>query len=194
MISLSIKKKKKDNYIDNEKMYDDLVIYKDKYRKHEKNSKEPYPIISNYLGTCFMLIAKKLSASPKFSKYPFIEEMRGDAVENCILYIHNFDEKKYFNPFSYFTQIVWFAFLRRIHKEKRQLYIKHKISENNMLFNSDYDGELFDGDNGIDIDGDVFNNIFVDNVKMNEIVKNFEENLTKKKDKRKLQKSVKANL
>lgn len=192
-----MEKNKINNYIDNKKMFDDLVVYKEAYRAYEKSKNEKnYPKISNYLGTCFMLIAKRLSSSPKFNNYIFKEEMVGDAVENCVLYIHNFDEKKYSNPFAYFTQIVWFAFLRRIYKEKRQLYIKHKIGENNMLFDiatmggEDINDNSLEDSGNIDIDSNIFNNMFVDNVKMNEIVKTFEESLTKKKEKRKLSKSV----
>ena len=63
--------------------------------------------------------------------------MIGDAIENCILYAHNFNPEKSKNPFSYFTQIIYFAFLRRIEKEKKQLYIKYKVAEEN-----DTDGTL----------------------------------------------------
>ena len=39
------------------------------------------------------------------------------------------DSAKSKNPFAYFTQIVHYAFLRRIQKEKKQLDIKTKIIE-----------------------------------------------------------------
>ncbi len=52
-----------------------------------------------------------------------------DGIENCVQYIHNFDPEKSKNPFAYFTQIIQYAFLRRIQKEKKQLEIKTKIIE-----------------------------------------------------------------
>ena len=72
------------------------------------------------------------------------DDMICDGIENCIQYIDNFDPEKSKNPFAYFTQIVYYAFLRRIAKEKRQMDIKEKILEK-----SGYD-EVFsiDGDGG----------------------------------------------
>jgi DNA-directed RNA polymerase specialized sigma24 family protein len=87
------------------------------------------PQISNYLGDCFLKIATHLSYKPNFVNYMFREDMISDGVENCIQYIHNFDPNKSSNPFAYFTQIIHYAFLRRIQKEKKQLEIKSKIIE-----------------------------------------------------------------
>ena len=64
-----------------------------------------------------------------FINYHFREEMVGDAIENCLMYASNFDPAKSKNPFSYFTQIIYYAFLRRITKEKKQSYIKYRIIE-----------------------------------------------------------------
>jgi DNA-directed RNA polymerase specialized sigma24 family protein len=66
-------------------------------------------------------------------------EMVSDGIENCLQYIHNFNPEKSQNPFAYFTQIIWYAFLRRISKEKKQMYIKFKASQRQM-----YDNEVFD--------------------------------------------------
>lgn len=169
------------NYIDNKKMYEELVIY-NRNLKASKENTTIKPRISNYLGECFMLIATRLSTRPQFVNYIFRDEMIGDAIENCVIYIHNFDDTKYTNPFAYFTQIIYYAFLRRIYKEKRQLYIKHKTSENTMLFDKEY-GEDEMGD--MSLDNKFFTDIMQDNEKMNEIVKGFEATLTKKKNKRK---------
>jgi DNA-directed RNA polymerase specialized sigma24 family protein len=87
------------------------------------------PQISNYLGDCFLKIATHLSYKPNFVNYMFREDMISDGIENCIQYIHNFDPNKSSNPFAYFTQIIHYAFLRRIQKEKKQLEIKSKIIE-----------------------------------------------------------------
>jgi hypothetical protein len=76
-----------------------------------------------------MDIAENLAKKPNFANYPFKEEMIGDAVENCMMYTTNFDPSKSKNPFAFFTQIIFYAFLRRIQKEKKHLYIKMKKFE-----------------------------------------------------------------
>jgi DNA-directed RNA polymerase specialized sigma24 family protein len=86
-----------------------------------------------------MLIAQRLATRPNFSGYMYKEEMVSDGIENCLQYIHNFNPEKSQNPFAYFTQIIWYAFLRRISKEKKQMYIKFKASQRQM-----YDNEVFD--------------------------------------------------
>lgn len=168
------------NYVDNKKMYDELVIYNNLLKEYENDKTKRKPRMSNYLGECFILIANNLAVRPQFVNYVFKEEMIGDAIENCVNYCHNFDHTKYTNPFAYFTQIIYYAFIRRIYKEKRHLYIKHKIGENNFLFES-YDEESVSFEEG----KERFANNMMDNDKMNQIVKGFEENLTKKKIKRK---------
>ena len=90
---------------------------------------EGKPTINNYLGSCFLKIATHLSYKPNFVNYMFREDMISDGIENCIQYIHNFNPEKSKNPFAYFTQIIHYAFLRRIQREKRQLDIKNKIVE-----------------------------------------------------------------
>lgn len=88
---------------------------------------DPVPKISNYLGECILKIATNLSHKGNFSGYTFKEEMVSDGIENCILYFDKFNPEKSSNPFSYYTQIIFFAFLRRIAKEKKQFLLKHKI-------------------------------------------------------------------
>lgn len=129
-------KKKKTNYIDNEKFFNEMVVWKKKVNKAEQVGKKPPPI-TNYIGICFMDIAENLARRPNFSNYPFKEDMIGDAIENCIMYCYNFDPKKSKNPFAYFTQIIYYAFLRRIQKEKKQNYIKYKY-----LNHLDKDGDF----------------------------------------------------
>ena len=110
-----------------------------------KNWKSPNkPRVGNYIGSCFLKIATHLSYRPNFINYMYKDDMICDGIENCIQYIDNFDPEKSKNPFAYFTQIVYYAFLRRIQKEKRQMEIKDKILEK-----SGYD-EVFsvDGDGG----------------------------------------------
>ena len=101
---------------------------------------EGKPQITNYLGECFLKIATHLSYKPNFVNYMFREDMICDGIENCVQYIHNFEPAKSNNPFAYFTQIIYYAFLRRIQKEKRQLEVKNKIllkSGYEQVFHSD---------------------------------------------------------
>ena len=121
------KTKKNPHYVNNKDFYDALIVYKNKV-KSAKESGLPVPPISNYLGDCFLKIATHLSYRPNFVNYIFREDMISDGVENCVQYINNFDIKRT-NPFAYFTQIVYYAFLRRIQKEKKQMEIKEKIIE-----------------------------------------------------------------
>jgi len=121
------KTKKNPHYVNNKDFYDALIVYKNKV-KNAKESGSPVPPISNYLGDCFLKIATHLSYRPNFVNYIFREDMISDGVENCVQYINNFDINRT-NPFAYFTQIVYYAFLRRIQKEKKQMEIKEKIIE-----------------------------------------------------------------
>ena len=105
-----------------------MVEYRIAAKLAKENGTKP-PAISNYLGDCFLKIATHLSYKPNFVNYMFREDMIGDGIENCVQYIHNFNPEKSTNPFAYFTQIIYYAFLRRIQKEKKQLEIKTKIIE-----------------------------------------------------------------
>jgi hypothetical protein len=121
-------KKKSEHYVNNKEFLEALIVYRTKIEE-AKLKDLPKPRITNYLGECFLKIATHLSYKPNFVNYMFREEMISDGIENCIQYIHNFDPNKSSNPFAYFTQIIHYAFLRRIQKEKKQLEIKTKIIE-----------------------------------------------------------------
>ena len=120
--------KKKEHYVDNKKFLAELIIYRQQITEAEEAG-DPKPRVSNYIGECFLKIATHLSYRPNFINYMYREDMIGDGIENCIQYIHNFDPDKSKNPFAYFTQIVYYAYLRRIAKEKRQQSIREKILE-----------------------------------------------------------------
>tara|TARA_B100000945_G_scaffold311055_1_gene303772 strand:- start:1110 stop:1589 length:480 start_codon:yes stop_codon:yes gene_type:complete len=120
--------KKKEHYVDNKKFLAELIIYRQQITEAEEAG-DPKPRVSNYIGECFLKIATHLSYRPNFINYMYREDMIGDGIENCIQYIHNFDPEKSKNPFAYFTQIVYYAYLRRIAKEKRQQSIREKILE-----------------------------------------------------------------
>ena len=115
-----------EHYVNNKEFLEALVVFKAKCPA-AKEAGEPRPQISNYIGECFLKIATHLSYKPNFVNYMFREDMICDGIENCVQYIENFNPEKSKNPFAYFTQIIYYAFLRRIQKEKRQLEIKNKI-------------------------------------------------------------------
>ena len=120
--------KKKEHYVDNKKFLAELIIYREQITEAEEAG-DPKPRVSNYIGECFLKIATHLSYRPNFINYMYREDMIGDGIENCIQDIHNFAPEKSKNPFAYFTQIVYYAYLRRIAKEKRQQSIREKILE-----------------------------------------------------------------
>lgn len=137
-------KKKSEHYVNNKEFYEALVEYNKKVDEAKLLGLSK-PRISNYLGDCFLRIASHLAYKPNFVNYMFKDDMICDGIENCIQYIHNFDTNRT-NPFAYFTQIVYYAFLRRIAKEKKQLEIKSKIIERSgfsEVFTSE-DGDFSD--------------------------------------------------
>ena len=121
-------KKRSEHYVNNKELLEALIVHRTKVAQ-AKEKDLPKPRISNYLGECFLKIATHLSYKPNFVNYMFRDDMISDGIENCVQYIHNFDPNKSSNPFAYFTQIIHYAFLRRIQKEKKQLEIKTKIIE-----------------------------------------------------------------
>ena len=123
------KKVAKVHYVDNALFLEAMIEYKKQWQISKDNDEE-LPIISEYLGSVFLKIAQRLSFRPNFINYAFKNDMISDGIENCLHYIHNFNPEKSSNPFAYFTQIIYYAFIRRIQKEKKQLYIKYKSMQN----------------------------------------------------------------
>ena len=121
-------RKRSEHYVNNKEFLAAIVEYKDKVALAAERG-EAKPRITNYLGECFLKIATHLSFKPNFVNYMFKDDMVCDGIENCVQYINNFNPEKSKNPFAYFTQIIHYAFLRRIQKEKKQLEIKTKIIE-----------------------------------------------------------------
>lgn len=115
-------------YVDNSKLYDVLCEYK---RKCDEclDSGDVKPRIPEYVGSAILKIAQRLSLKYQFKNYPYRDDMISDGYMNCLLYIDNFDPDKSNNPFSYFTQIIYYAFLRKIQGEKKHLYIQYKLQE-----------------------------------------------------------------
>ena len=146
-------KKKSEHYVNNRELLEALIVYRAKVKEAEENDL-PKPRITNYLGSCFLKIATHLSYKPNFVNYMFRDDMISDGIENCVQYIHNFDPEKSRNPFAYFTQIIYYAFIRRIQKEKKQAAIKHKA-----IMNS---GILTDAVGSMEGDNTVYDNSYVE--------------------------------
>ena len=125
-------KKKTEHYVDNKKFLEARKEYR-KLCNKAKREKRHKPPVTDYIGSCFLKIANHLSYRPNFINYTFRDDMISDGIENCLQYLDNFNPSKSNNPFAYFTQIIYYAFVRRIQKEKKQTIIKQKlIHENNL--------------------------------------------------------------
>jgi hypothetical protein len=162
---------KQKHYINNGDFLAALVDYKDACKKAKKDDKQ-LPPIPNYIGECFMKIAEGLSHKPNFINYTYRDEMISDGIENCLMYFNNFDETKSKNPFAYFTQVIYFAFLRRIQKEKKQLYVKYKATEQMGILD---EMEMLESEDGSTRQFELYDNIA-------EFIENFEVAKQTKKD------------
>jgi hypothetical protein len=182
--------RRSDHYVDNKAFLVHMIEYKDVAKKAEEAG-EGKPRIPDEIGKIFMQIAVHLSYKSNFINYGFREDMISDGVENCIQYIHNFDPDKSRNPFAYFTQIIYYAFLRRIQKEKKSLYVKYKSLENSQIMDDLMINKSGDYSR---VSSTGFAKLY-DN--MSEFIGTFEESLQKKKDAKKLpnkkKKPVSAN-
>ena len=178
------KKKSKNQYVNNKDFLAAMVDYRAAV-KQAKEKGDQRPRVPNYIGECVMKIATNLARKPNFVNYTFKEEMISDGIENCLQYIDNFDPEKSNNPFAYFTQIIYFAFLRRIQKEKKLLYVKYKLTENVNVMQMAADRQGHDSDRH-----------FNDNIKMTEyteeymshFIQDFEDNKRRKVKKRNVKK------
>ena len=165
------KTKRKTNYINNKTLYGAMIHYKNDIQ-HALEHDADKPQVPRYIGESILLICNNLAKKPNFSGYTYKQEMISDGVMDCISAVDNFDPDKTNNPFAYFTQIAWNAFLRRIQKEKKQTYIKHKNFENSFMF------DLFeDAHHAVQLKTNEYSS---------ELVKSFEEKLTKTKKHSKL--------
>ena len=118
-------KKQKPHYVDNKKFLQAMVEWRETWPAEDN-----IPPVTNYIGECFLKIATHLSYRPNFINYTYRDEMISDGIENCLQYVKNFNPEKSSNPFAYFTQIIYYAFLRRIQREKKQTHVKNKLIEN----------------------------------------------------------------
>lgn len=128
-------KKKREHYVNNREFLEALIEYRTKCDDAENSGNEKPPV-THYIGECFLKIAQHLSYRPNFINYTYKHDMISDGIENCLMYLHNFNPEKSKNPFAYFTQIIYYAFLRRIQKEKRQTELKQKLIQNMVVDDS----------------------------------------------------------
>ena len=155
------KRSKNVHYVNNQEFSQAVVSYVGTVRE-AKEANKPIPVVTDYVATCFLRIAENLSHKSNFIRYTYREEMVMDAVENCLKAIENYDINASTrtgkpNAFAYFTQIIWYAFLRRISKEKKQQDIKEKYLSQSGI-------EAFLQAEGGDISTSVVTN-FVDKLK-----------------------------
>lgn len=169
------------HYVNNEQFLKALVEWKKAVAEAEEVGDDP-PQVPNYVGECILKIATHLSYKSNFINYSYRDDMILDGVENCLMYIHNFDPSKSNNPFAYFTQIIYYAFLRKISKEKKQSYIKQK-----MLHQLPFDGfDLQEHDD----DGE-YKNAYLEYMQSNNEFDDYMENKRIKRKNKKEQDSVK---
>lgn len=177
--------KRKLHYVNNPEFLKEMKLHIAAVKKAKKKG-DPTPQVSNYIGECIVSIANKLANKPNFVNYPFREEMISDGIENSLQYLNNFNPKKSSNPFAYFTQIIYFAFVRRIQREKKHLATKYRIIEESLI---DLAGDT-DGINS----SQKYGSDYAD-ANMHEFLQNFEKSQEEKKrkiksSKKKAQKKV----
>lgn len=175
-----MKKPTKVHYVDNKLLYTEMIKYLGKLNEAKENClpESKHPRVPEYIGLAIYKIATKLATKPNFSGYSYKEEMISDGIENCLMYLHNFNPDKSKNPFAYFTTIIYYAFLRRIQKEQKQQYIKQKSLINSSIMNTLVEQSE---------DSDHFNAIFVhlNDERSNDLILKFEKNKPIKEKKKK---------
>ena len=179
------KKTQKEHYVNNKEFLLAMINYRKAVNK-AKREKKPKPPVTDYIGSCFLKIANHLSFRPNFINYTFRDDMISDGIENCLQYLDNFNPEKSNNPFAYFTQIIYYAFVRRIQKEKKQVTIK-----NRLITESNYDDMTLQP--GEDKE---FKNQFTEFLKKNmpvEEQQKIADEIAKKKKKRKKKKTSNLN-
>lgn len=168
------------HYVNNQDFLAAIIEWKAKVKEAEECGDETPPV-TNYIGECFYKIATHLSYKGNFINYSYRDDMILDGVENCLSIVKNFDPAKSTNPFAYFTQVIYYAFLRKIAKEKKQSYVKQKLIQQ-MPFEM---FELQEHD-----EGDEHHNTYLEYMQMNN---DFDDFIERKKEKRKSKKAKPGN-
>jgi len=132
---------KKRHYVDNELFFEEIKKWKQRVID-AREVDEADPPSTEYMGECFLKICEHLAMRPNFINYTFRDDLVSDGIENCLLYAHNFNPEKSKNPFSYFTQIIHHAYVRRIVKERKLMHIKYLyVERSGILQQLSIDGE-----------------------------------------------------
>jgi len=177
-------KKKKNHYIDSEKFTRELTKYVELYNQRVKDDKE-LPIISEYLGKCFWDMAVNMATMNKFAYYPFKDDMISDAVFDATRYCCKFKPDYGSSGFSYFSTIIYYAFLRRIAKEKKALYTKYKVIQNSEIFNTLHVHSNSDENLSVILDDIGYSEGARDN--MNEFIKTYEDKINEKREEKEVE-------
>ena len=132
---------KNKHYVNNEAFFKEVKKWKQRVID-AREIDEPDPPSTEYMGECFLRISEHLVMRPNFINYTFRDDLVSDGIENCLLYAHNFNPEKSKNPFSYFTQIIHHAYVRRIVKERKLMHIKYLyVERSGILQQLSIDGE-----------------------------------------------------
>jgi hypothetical protein len=176
---IEMKKTARVHYVDNAKFYNEILKHKERVKEAREKGLED-PRLPDYIGECIWKIAEKLSTKPCFISYSFRDEMISDGIENCILYFNDYNPDIGKNPFAYFTQVIYYAFLRRINKEEKNRYTIYKNFQETIV-NLGVSNLLTDSDDNHMIPNQIYDNI-------NEFMDKFEKKEKAKKEKRKIAK------
>lgn len=166
-------------YLDKDEMRDALREHRDKCKEAEEAGRE-LPMVSDYLGKCFLDIARGLAMKHNFRNYSFIKDMEMDGVMTCLRYIRSFDPDKIskitgkpVSPLSYFTQTCFYAFLNRMKKEEDEVIAKWAI-----ISSTDIESFTIDGDDDFNINM----SDFIKNLGPKKLIKEIEKKEKKKKE------------
>lgn len=163
------------HYVNNAEMLEAIKLYRTESLLARSEGRED-PRIPEYIGECILKIATRLSRKFNFVNYSYRDDMILDGIENCMHCINSFNPEKSSNPFSYFTQVIYFAFLRRIAKEKKQSYIRGRLIQEMALESFDIQDHDDDAD---------FKNAYISFIQSHQ---NFDDSFIKKKEKVKVKK------
>ena len=172
------------HYVDNRKFLIALIQHR-RARNHAKLRGEEAPLVPEYIGECFLKIGTHLSFKPNFANYTYREDMVSDGVENCLVYMHNFNPRKSRNPFGYFTSVIYYAFVRRIQRERRHTYLRYKLIEEAVIAGDTRTSQSATGEYHVDCSMLSFDNV-------QEFIRRFDDYTDRARARRKLAKKKSA--
>ena len=146
------------HYVDNREFLKAIILYR-RACAQAKRAGRREPRVPEYIGECFLKIGTHLSFKPNFANYTYREDMVSDGVENCLVYMHNFNPRKSKNPFGYFTSVLYYAFVRRIQRERRHTYLRYKLIEEAVIAGDTRTSQSPEGTYHVDNDMLSFDNV-----------------------------------